>query len=403
MGKLKNIKNHIDKELNLNNKQWVKKQMINILHYLSGLAEIKAGMETYIINLYDHIDRDNFSFSILTRNVHKGSELYKMLIEKGIKVYDLDIPNLGLKTIPLYVKCLNSFFKEHCGEFDFIHMHGYDDPFVIYMAKHNGIKKAALHVHFVARENARGVGDLFKRIFSKNNMQYADYYFACSQKAGEVMYRNKKYIVLKNTIDAQKFQFDTDKRLIQREQLELKNPDIAISYTGRLVPVKNLGFLVDVFACMLKKNSNVKLFIIGEGEEKENLMAQVKSLKIDKNVCFLGERNDIDMLLQGMDLYLQTSIHEGFPFSLIESQCSGLPSVISDGFSEGIEITDLVHRISLAEAKEYWADKILELIRLASNKRSNRGQYDAIIKEKGYDCYNAANEMEKIYSGSVAL
>lgn len=377
--------------------------MIHILHYLSGLTEIKAGVETYIVNLYDHIDRDNFSFSILTRNAHIGSELYKMLTEKGIEVYDLEIPNLGLKTIPLYVKRLNSFYKEHNGEFDFIHMHGYDDPFVIYMAKHNGIKKAALHVHQVARENARVVGDLLKRIFSKNNMQYADYYFACSQKAGEVMYGNKKYIVLKNTIDAQKFKFDADKRLIPREQLRLSDSNIAIAYTGRLVPVKNLVFLIDVFACVLKKNSNVKLFIIGEGEEKDNLMAQVKSLKIDKNVYFLGIRNDIDMLLQGMDLYLQTSTCEGFSFSALEAQCCGLPSVISDSFPEEIDITDLVYRISLSEPKEYWADKILELIRLTSSRNSNRGRYAAIIKEKGYDCYNAANEMEKIYSRSEAL
>lgn len=377
--------------------------LIHILHYLSGLAEIKAGIETYIINLYDHIDRDHFCFSILTRNAHKDSELYKMLTEKGIEVFDLEIPNLGLKTIPLYVKRLNNFFKEHSGEFDFLHMHGYDDPFVIYMAKHNGINKAALHIHEVARENARGVGDLFKRIFSKNNMQYADYYFACSQKAGEVMYGNKKYIVLKNTIDAQKFKFDADKRLIQREQLRLSDSNIAIAYTGRLVSVKNLSFLIEVFACVLKKNSNVKLFIIGEGEKKDNLMAQVKSLKIDKNVCFLGERNDIDMLLQGMDLYLQTSICEGFSFSALEAQCSGLLSIISDCFPWEIDITDLVYRISLSEPKEYWADKILELIRLTSSRNSNRGRYAAIIKEKGYDCYTAANEMEKIYSGSEAL
>lgn len=39
--------------------------MTFILHYLSGLAEIKAGVESYIINISNHIDKYNFIFSIL--------------------------------------------------------------------------------------------------------------------------------------------------------------------------------------------------------------------------------------------------------------------------------------------------------------------------------------------------
>ena len=53
---------------------------------------------------------------------------------------------------------------------------------------------------------------------------------------------------------------------------------------------------------------------------------------------FLGIRSDINRILQGLDIFVFPSLHEGLPVSLIEAQGAGLPCLISDRVSPEVDL-----------------------------------------------------------------
>lgn len=368
--------------------------MIHVLHYVSGLADIKAGVETYILNINRNMDKSEYKFTLLTRNAKKTSELYKEFIANGIEVIDLECPHLGLKTLFPYYKKLKAFFaKRH--DFAFLHFHGCDDPFVISMAKSYGIKNCAVHIHSAERESSGKILGAAKRFFAMQNISKAGFLFAAGEQAGRNMLKNKSFTVLKNTIDTEAFRFDPVESSRIRTELGFSERDFVFFYSGRLVQIKNLFFMLDVFAEIRKLVPEAKMLIAGDGELLDSLLKYSAEKGLSDCVRFLGSRSDIAQLLSASDAYLQCSISESFSFSALEAQCSGLPVFISSGFPKEIEITDLVTKEALSASSMEWAEDIKK--KLCDSCFENREKYADIIAESGYDSYRNSKAMLKIY------
>jgi len=365
-----------------------------VLHYMTGMADIKAGIETYILNLYQNVDKDKLSFSVLTRNSKCGSAVYKEFQEKGIEIFDLECHKLGIKTMYSYYRKVRSFFKTHKGRFDVLHMHGFDDPFVAHMAKKSGIEKCLLHAHSVERENKGLAKNLFKNVTSNGNMRWADCFLACSDYAGQVMYKGRKFEVVKNAIPVELFEFQSSIREEMRIKLGVKDSEVAFCYTGRFIEVKNLPFLLDVFSEIVNVWNHAKLFLVGDGEQKEELISYVTEKNLQNKVVMIEQSNQVGRILQAMDVYMQTSISEGFSISALEAQCSGLPVFISDVFPQEIEVTGLVNKIGLSRSAKEWAQEIISKLEERKNLDiSVRTAYSEVIRKKGYDIDNAVKEM----------
>lgn len=93
---------------------------------------------------------------------------------------------------------------------------------------------------------------------------------------------SQKVITLVNTVDINIF------RPIKssRTKLKLNIKDFVVIYVGSLTTVQNLHTVIEA-AEILKKYSLIKFLMVGEGEDKENLINQAKSLKL-KNVSFIA-------------------------------------------------------------------------------------------------------------------
>ena len=167
---------------------------------------------------------------------------------------------------------------------------------------------------------------------------------------------------------------------------------------GRFNSQKNQLFLLDIFAEILKNHRGFQLFLVGQGELENRLKEKVKKLNLEKNVRFLGLRNDVPELLQAMDVFLFPSLFEGLPVSLVEAQATGIQCVISDGVpAESILVKENVKVISLNENAEQWANKIFEI------KNFERKDVSDIIKEKGYDIKENAKKLEEKYRELLTL
>lgn len=116
-------------------------------------------------------------------------------------------------------------------------------------------------------------------------------------------------------------------REIKRNELNLKDTDFALISMGDLIDRKNYKIAIEVVAKL--NNPHVHYFICGKGPEEVNLKKLAENLGVDKQVHFLGFRNDIKELLKASDTFLFTSKQEGLARSLMKAMASKIPCVVS--------------------------------------------------------------------------
>ena len=101
-------------------------------------------------------------------------------------------------------------------------------------------------------------------------------------------------------------------------------------------------------------------------------------------------------MLSAFDALIMPSFYEGFPVSLIEAQCAGLPCVVSDTITKETQITDLISYESLNMDPKLWAEKIAKLS--ANNRNGDvREKYAQIVSESGFDVQKVAQKLQNRY------
>ena len=107
--------------------------------------------------------------------------------------------------------------------------------------------------------------------------------------------------------------------------------NLVIGMVARLDKIKDHKTLIQAMPMILEEYANAELWLIGDGEERENLLKLTQSLHLERVVKFLGNRKDIPELLGQMDLFaFATTEAEGFGIVLIEALAASIPVVASD-------------------------------------------------------------------------
>ena len=103
--------------------------------------------------------------------------------------------------------------------------------------------------------------------------------------------------------------------------------EIHIGTVGRLVPVKDHALFLDTAAAIRCRGGRAWFSILGDGPLREALMRQAAEIGLDRFLEFLPPRPDPWMYHRSLDIYLNTSIHEGMPLSILEAMACGKPVV----------------------------------------------------------------------------
>jgi glycosyltransferase involved in cell wall biosynthesis len=137
--------------------------------------------------------------------------------------------------------------------------------------------------------------------------------------------------------DLEKFQSNVDlNRDLFRKEFGLLDEEIAIGIVGRLTPIKNHTFFLKAIQNIQNKTSNkFKVFIIGDGEDKEYIQNLANEFHLKNNlsdqenplIYFTSWRKDMDVVYAGLDIVALTSLNEGTPVTLIEAQAANKPIV----------------------------------------------------------------------------
>lgn len=115
-----------------------------------------------------------------------------------------------------------------------------------------------------------------------------------------------------------------------RNSLELGSSSPVILNVGRLVSQKGQRYLIEAMPSIVEAQPNALLLIAGVGYLEEQLRKVVEDLNMDDHVRFLGRRDDVPTLMQLADMFVFSSLFEGFGVSLLEASASAMPVVASN-------------------------------------------------------------------------
>jgi glycosyltransferase involved in cell wall biosynthesis len=137
--------------------------------------------------------------------------------------------------------------------------------------------------------------------------------------------------VVPNGIRVDSFQAasNTMRRRLQ-DRLGLPEQTQLIGNVGRLNWAKDQAGLIRSFRRVNEQLPDTALLLVGEGELRKDLEVTAAEEGVTDRVHFLGDRNDVHELLQGLDLFVLSSVSEGYSLALLEAGAAALPIVATD-------------------------------------------------------------------------
>ncbi len=165
--------------------------------------------------------------------------------------------------------------------------------------------------------------------------QRYDATFYVSQTVKEIYQRSfpelvKNNLVLYNVVDSEQI-ITKGGESVEDERFQKRDSEIRLVSVGRLVPQKGFDRLLRVVEKLyFNDRVNMRLFILGSGELESKLRAQVTQAKLENVVVFLGYQENPYKYVRNADLFVCSSLHEGFSTAVTESLILGTPVVTTE-------------------------------------------------------------------------
>lgn len=343
----------------------------------------KNGISTVIMNYCTHLDLSKYVITIIVGE-YVDSLFNKICNKLGIQI--IVLPRRTQNPLRYYID-LNKALSEN--EFDIAHVHGSSASIApeLLLARLHQIPIRIAHSHNTTTTNMR-VHRMMKPLL---NLTYTDA-FACGQAAGEWLFANKPFTVIKNGFDVKKFAFNSDNRLRMRQKMNLEGK-LVLGHVGRFNYQKNQEFLVQLLQFLRNSDLKVHLMLVGTGKNVSAIKAKVDSLGLTSRVSFVGETNAPEELYSAMDCFIFPSRFEGLPVSLLEAQISGLPCVVSNTVTDEVIIGSSVRMVSLTDSLDAWAS----LIRTVSPSQRSAFFIENQSKIQEYNITNCVQGLDAKY------
>jgi len=256
-----------------------------------------------------------------------GGHLADSLEEEGIRVHQVAVLN---KRTPMplsrAVWQLRRLLKNE--KYDIVNSHSFISAMVSYLAILTSGReiKHVFTLHIPEKKSYyRVMGQTLNRIVDQVITVCAD---TMTQLVRHGV-NERRISVIYNGVDTEKFPFvhrDTPRK------------DIRIGIVARLIERKGHLVLFKSIQEIIGKH-DLKLHVIGDGPNRENLETAAREMGLKDYVIFLGDCRDIPGRLKELDLFVLPSFYEGFPVTILEALSSGLPVIASavNGITEIIE------------------------------------------------------------------
>ncbi len=159
------------------------------------------------------------------------------------------------------------------------------------------------------------------------------HFIAISRGVREVLLKggvSEKHLHLVHSgIDPRRFEDKCDPQAFLK-RFSLGGHEIIIGNIGALTDHKGQTYLIDAAPQILEKMPQARIFIIGEGELRSSLEAQIRRLNLEGKVILTGYQEQIGDALSAMDVFVLSSHLEGLCTSLLDAMLMGVPVVATN-------------------------------------------------------------------------
>ena len=368
--------------------------MIRVLQF-SCEPLASGGQEAFIMNMYRNINRDKIQFDFFTPFYCSNVELENEIKKLGGNIYTGNGNFYTESNKKDFLKITKEFFKTH--HYEVVHIHSGSIFSLAYgakIAKKYGTKTVIVHSHSTGINNFKY--KIIKKVSVPIFLKNVNKYLSCSVDAAAWKFpnnivKNKKYEVINNGININKFKYNQEIREQYRKNFNIKENEFVLCNVARLEKSKNQNFIINVFDEIIKKGIDAKLILVGEGTEKNNIIKELNERNLFDRCILLDKRRDVNCILQASDSFIFPSAFEGLGIVAIEAQASGLLTYCSENIPDEANITENFIKLNLNSGAEYWANVIIEKKDYLREDTSNA------IKEHGFDARDSAKRLEKIY------
>ena len=171
-------------------------------------------------------------------------------------------------------------------------------------------------------------------LFFKLSLKFSDLIIANSKNTANLLkeFGQANITVIHPGVDFNKYSTLESRRTSSKNKFSIKENDFVLLSVGRLCKRKNQASVIDAVS-KLKDKLPIKYFLLGSGEEEENLKKKVQALDLQDKVFFENGEEELKLnLLSIADCFIMPSIQsgqdiEGFGISFIEAHAAGLPSI----------------------------------------------------------------------------
>lgn len=224
----------------------------------------------------------------------------------------------------------------------------------------------------------------------------------------------EKFRVIPLGFDLNRFQENKAmKRDAFRKQYDIADDEIAVSIVGRLVPVKNHRMFIDAIKKVKSKtNRKVRGIIVGDGDLRDGLLeyASLHGLtsstpehKVpNSDLIFTSWIKDADYVFAGSEISALTSLNEGTPVSIIESQAANVPvvSTIVGGIRD-VVVEGKTALLSPTQNVEAFSDNLLMLIENDEMRKQMSEDGWIFVRDK-FHYTRLVNDMKNLYDELLA-
>lgn len=364
------------------------KNKIKIIQVIaeSGLS----GGPRHVLGLLSHIDREKFDVLLIAPKGWLTSEADKI---KGIKI----------KTVEFKSKFdLSSFVKL---KKDIAEFRASGDPFAPIIIHAHG-PRAASFCRWALRAGEKFIytehiwssyyhiknpfNSILQKIGLKGVYRRADLVIAVSKSVRKFIenmgIKGEKISIIPNAIE-----------IADVAKPDKKSDQLLVGTVGVLVKRKGYIYLIRAFQKVAAGLPKARLEIVGDGPEKENLLAEVKKLDLESRVQFLGHQDKPEKFLKSWDLFVLPSLSETFGLVILEAFAVKVPVVASgvDGIPELISDKKTGYLVPPADPEKL--AKAISYLLVEKKERESLSNQAYELLKKHYDWSKIIEDIEEEY------
>lgn len=310
--------------------------MKSILVFVDSLNE--GGVSKVLLDLLENINKEKYDITVMTL-YNQGVFINK--VKKYAKYkYCFNIPDTNDNSLKanLYRKYwggilrfpesfMYKWFVKEKYDIEIAFMHGWSTKFISASNNKKSKKIAWVHVDLVTWNRVDGV---FKSLEHHKNVYSKFNEVLCVSKTVKEGIENKYGVrnakVLYNPIDRDKI------LKLSNEEVDINNDSnkIKLISVGRLSEEKGYDRLLRVFNKLNKEGFNIELTLVGSGEKYNELNNYIKENSLESSVSLLGYKHNPYKYVKSSDLFICSSLSEGFSLVIGEAMAMGIPVVSVD-------------------------------------------------------------------------